>query len=75
MNGKKFKFYFRLYWIKIVIIVLLTILGISLAIFIAKGIRAWNESESYLRQSQLAMVPLQLYMQLIMSLMFGAFYT
>ncbi|MFA4989116.1 MAG: AAA family ATPase, partial [Candidatus Omnitrophota bacterium] len=39
------------------------------------GLRAWNESESYLRQSQLAMIPLQLYLQIIMALIFGVVYT
>jgi len=43
--------------------------------FVTVGLRAWNESESYLRQSQLAMIPLQLYLQIIMALIFGFVYT
>ncbi len=75
MSWKKIKFYFKLYWMRVTVITLMTLLGISLVIFIARGIRAWNESESYLRQSQLAMLPMQLYMQLIMAIVFGIVYT
>lgn len=75
MNWKKFKFYVKLYWIKVVLSILLIALGISLVVLIVTGLRAWNESESYLRQSQLAMIPLQLYLQTIMALIFGLVYT
>jgi len=75
MKWKKIKFYWKLYWIRIILLIAITVLGISLFIFIVKGIRAWNESESYLRQSQMAMIPLQLYLQIIMALIFGVVYT
>lgn len=60
MNWKKIKFYCNLYWIRIILITILSLLGISLIIVIINGIRAWNEAESYLRQSQLATYPLQI---------------
>ncbi len=75
MNWKKIKFHLRLHWIKIVVIIGLGALGISLVVLVINGIRAWNESESYLRQSQMAMIPLQLYLQIIMALIFGFVYT
>ncbi|MDD2752378.1 MAG: AAA family ATPase [Candidatus Omnitrophica bacterium] len=75
MDPKKIKFYLKLHWVKIIMILAASILLISLVFFIIKGIRAWNESESYLRQSQLAMIPLQLYLQIIMALIFGIVYT
>jgi cell division protease FtsH len=75
MNWKKVKFYWKLYWVRIFAITCLSALGISLIILIARGIRAWNEAESYLRQSQMAMIPIQLYLQLIMALIFGVVYT
>jgi cell division protease FtsH len=75
MKWKKIKFYWGLYWIRITLLTSMAILGISLIIFIIRGIRAWNEAESYLRQSQLAMIPLQLYLQIIMALIFGVVYT
>ncbi|HTZ11481.1 MAG TPA: AAA family ATPase [Candidatus Margulisiibacteriota bacterium] len=75
MNFKKIKFFLGLYWIRIIMFVGLSLLGVSLVFFLIKGIRAWNEAESYLRQSQLAMIPLQLYLQIIMALIFGFVYT
>ena len=72
---KKFNMYIRLHWIKILIITLISGILISLVFLIMHGLRAWNEAESYLRQSQLAMMPLQLYLQLIMALVFGTVYT
>ena len=75
MDYKKIRFFWKLYWIRIVAIIGVTAFGISLVFFIAKGIQAWNDAESYLRQSQMAMIPLQLYLQLVMSLLFGIIYT
>lgn len=75
MDWKKVRFFLKLYWIRIIFITAISALGISLVIFLANGIRAWNESESYLRQSQMAMIPLQLYLQIIMALIFGIVYT
>ncbi|MBI4707465.1 MAG: ATP-dependent zinc metalloprotease FtsH [Candidatus Omnitrophica bacterium] len=75
INWKKVKYYLKLYWLRALLISLLVILGISLIIFIFIGLRAWNEAESYLRQSQLAMIPLQLYLQIVMALIFGVVYT
>jgi cell division protease FtsH len=75
MKWKKLKFFIKLHWLKALLISVLAALGISLVFFIIIGLRAWNESESYLRQSQLAMVPLQLYLQIIMAIIFGFVYT
>jgi len=79
MEWKKLKFYFRLYlklyWIRLILIVGASVLFISLIIFVAKGIKAWNQAESYLRESQMAMIPLQLYLQIVMALIFGVVYT
>ena len=71
MKWKKIRFYVRLYWLRTLLIVFLAALAISVVILVVIGMRAWNESESYLRQSQLAMIPLQLYLQIIMALIFG----
>jgi cell division protease FtsH len=75
MDYKKLKFYWKLYWMRVLILTILVVLGLSLVFVIITGLRAWNEAESYLRQSQLAMIPLQLYLQLIMALIFGVVYT
>lgn len=84
MNDKQFKrvqkwkqtkFFFKLYWARILLIIVTVVIAITLTFLIINGIRAWNQVESYLRQSQLAMIPIQLYLQLVMSLMFGITYT
>ena len=75
MNWKKFRFYVKLHWLKALLFLFLGVLAVSLVFFVIIGLRAWNESESYLRQSQLAMIPLQLYLQIIMALIFGFVYT
>jgi len=75
LNWKKIRFYVKLHWLKALLAIFLTGLAVSLVFFVIIGLRAWNESESYLRQSQLAMIPLQLYLQIIMALIFGFVYT
>jgi len=74
MKWKKIKFLVKLHWLKALLIFFFSALGISLVFFIMKGIRAWNESESYLRQSQLAMIPLQIYLQIVLGLIMAAAY-
>jgi cell division protease FtsH len=75
MDIRKIKLFWKLYWIRILLITGMSVLGVTLVILIINGIRSWNEAESYLRQSQLAMIPLQLYLQIIMALIFGVVYT
>ena len=75
MNWKKIKLFLLLYWIRILIISGMVILSVSLIFFIINGIKAWKEAEPYLRQSQMAMAPIQLYLQLVMSIFFGIIYT
>lgn len=75
MNLRKFIMYLRMYWIRIIVITLIVTLAISLVWVVIVGIKAWNEAESYLRQSQLAMIPMQLYLQIIMAFIFGIVYT
>jgi len=74
MNWKKIKFYLGLYWIRIIIIIVSTIIFILLNIVIIKGIQAWRESESYLRQSQLATAPLQMFIWGVMGIIQGTVY-
>jgi len=79
MDGKTLRFtlklYLKLYWIRIILITLIIGLAISLVFLIILGLKAWNTAESYLRQSQMAMIPLQLYLQTVMACIFGVVYT
>ncbi|HRZ14691.1 MAG TPA: AAA family ATPase [Candidatus Omnitrophota bacterium] len=75
LNPKVIRFYIKLYWVRAVVIAILAALVFSLVVVVTNGMKAWNEAEPYLRQSQMAMIPLQFYMQVIMSLIFGVTYT
>ncbi len=75
MNWKKIKLFLSMYWMRILIISGIAALAISLIFFIASGVKAWKDADPYLRQSQMAMAPIQLYMQLVMSIFFGMIYT
>lgn len=74
MNWKEIKFYWKLYWIRAILAVLLTVIFVILNIIIISGLKAWNQSESYLRQSQLAVAPLQMFQWTVMGLVQGAVY-
>lgn len=75
MDQKKFKLFWKMNWIRITVILGITLLAGSLILVVIYGIKAWNESESYLRQSQMAMIPMQLYLQVVMAFIFGIVYT
>ena len=75
INYKKLKFYLSLYWIRAIVIILLSVIGVLFVIVIAKGIRAWNEAEPFLRESQLAVAPMQLFLQIVMGLVWAVVYT
>jgi len=75
INSKKLKFYLRLHWVKLVVLVILTVILIVLTILISKGIASWKTVGSYYKQSQLAMIPIQLFLQIVMALIFGVVYT
>jgi len=74
MEWKKIKFHLGLHWVKIIIVSVCTIIFVLLNIVIIKGLRAWKEAEPYLRQSQLAMAPLQMFIWGVMGLIQGTVY-
>ena len=74
MNWKEIKYYSKLYWIRIVIAIIALIILILLNIVIYNGLKAWRESESYLRQSQLAVAPLQMFIWGVMGIIQGMVY-
>ena len=74
MEWRKIKFHLGLHWAKIIIVSVCTIIFVLLNIVIIKGLRAWKEAEPYLRQSQLAMAPLQMFIWGVMGLIQGTVY-
>lgn len=75
MNWKKIKFFIKLYWIRISLIIVGTILIIAIIVLLVAGINAWRNAGRFMKQSQLAVIPLQLFLQLIMAIVFGIVYT
>jgi len=74
MSWKKLKFYWKLYWIRVILVLVSTAIFILLNIVIISGLKAWRESESYLRQSQLATAPLQMFIWSVMGIIQGMVY-
>jgi len=74
MNWKRIKYYLKLYWIRVLLIIVCTVILILLNIVIFAGLKAWRESESYLRQSQLATAPLQMFIWGVMGIVQGMVY-
>ncbi|MFA5144632.1 MAG: AAA family ATPase [Candidatus Omnitrophota bacterium] len=74
MNWKNIKFYWKLYWIRIIISLVAAAIFVLLNIVIISGLKAWRESESYLRQSQLATAPLQMFIWGVMGIIQGTVY-
>ena len=68
MKWRTIKFYLNLHWIKLILAVIIIATLITTVIILSNGLRAWKESESYLRQTQLAQLPLQIYMWMVMGL-------
>lgn len=68
MNWKKIKFYFKLHWIKILVIIAAAAVMITLIILIAAGMKAWNEAGRFMKQSQLAVIPLNIYTYMVVGI-------
>ena len=75
MRWRKIKYFLELYWIRIILFTLAFMVLVGMVVTITNGIQAWNESESYLRQSQLAIIPLQMFTWGILGLIQGIVYT
>ncbi len=72
MNNKKMKMFFRLHWIKIIVVVCLLILLGSLAAFISTGLQEWSGVDAISKQRTVAALPFQLYMAVVSGI-FSAF--
>lgn len=68
---KRFLYWLKTYWTNLLLFSVLSVLAISIVFAVVSGYRAWNESEPYIRQSQIAIIPLQLFMQLVMAFTLG----
>jgi cell division protease FtsH len=72
MSLKKIKFFLNLYWIRFLLGLLGLALLIGLIILMVTGINAWNNASRFMKQQQLAMMPLQLFFFIIVGIIQGA---
>ncbi len=70
-NWKKIKFFFSLHWIKILLGLVGLALITGLIILLVNGIHAWNNAGRFMKQQQLAMMPLQLFFFIIVGIIQG----
>jgi cell division protease FtsH len=65
MTSKQFKIYFRLHWVKILLITLGILTLISIIILTMIGISAFMGLESFYKKSMLANIPLSIFLYLV----------
>jgi cell division protease FtsH len=75
LDPRKLKYYWNLYWIRILVITGSVVLSVTFVFVIMNGLGAWNRSESYLRESQMAMIPLQMFTYGIMGIIQALLFT
>ncbi|MFC1753639.1 AAA family ATPase [Thermoproteota archaeon] len=68
INWKKIKYFFSLHWMKILLGIFLAALIIGFIMLITAGIDAWNNAGRFMKQSQLAMMPIQLFSYFVMGI-------
>ena len=71
MDKKKIKIFFKLYWIRIVILTILTLLGLSFIWLVTVGIQSFITMEAYYRKVTMAQMAFQLYTSIFYALIFS----
>lgn len=75
LNYKKVELFFRLHWIKLIVVVCILVLFTSLAFFIRSGLNEWKTVDAITKQRTVAGAPFQLYMSVVtgifMAFVFG----
>ncbi len=73
-NAKKAKLFFKLYWIKIIVIFLLSVLATSLVMFIHIGLNEWGAVDAISKQRTIAGMPFQFYMMIVTGIIQAVFF-
>jgi len=74
MNNK-IKIYLKLYWLRILVIGILTLIGLSLIFALISSLKSWIHMESFYKEQMKASIGFQLYLTLITALLWGSIYT
>ncbi|MCM8820188.1 MAG: ATP-dependent metallopeptidase FtsH/Yme1/Tma family protein, partial [Candidatus Omnitrophica bacterium] len=72
---RKLKIFLKLYWVRILVISILILLGISLIFALSASVKAWIKMESFYKEQMKASIGFQLYLTLITALLWGTIYT
>ena len=75
MNNNKWKKYWKLHWIKIVVAIIGFVLFAILVYLLVVGMKSFIELESFYKKMTLASIPLQLFLGIITSFLFAGIYT
>ncbi|MFH1354877.1 MAG: AAA family ATPase [Candidatus Omnitrophota bacterium] len=70
INKRKIHLFFKYHWIAIIVAVVITVILISLSVFIRNSVAAWKNSESYFKQATLAQSGIHMYIGLVSYIMF-----
>lgn len=73
-NARKGKLFFKLHWIKIIVIILLSVLATSLVMFIHIGLNEWGTVDAISKQRTIAGMPFQFYMMLVTGIVQAVFF-
>jgi len=68
MNKRKIELFFKFHWIAILVVLIITLIGISFIFFLRNAITAWMTSESYFKKSALAQYGLFFYIFLVLTI-------
>jgi len=71
----KLRVYFKLHWIKILLIVLASIIGLFTVIVLIAGVQAMLNLESFYKQLQFSSIPLQFFFSIVTAIIFASIYT
>ena len=74
MNFRRIKMFLKFHWIKILIVALIFLVTVSLIVLVKLGMDAWGTLESFYKQTQMAALPLQLYLYIVGGMIMACVY-
>ena len=71
MNNKKIQIFFKLHWIKMLVVVLSFLMVLSVGIFLYMGINEWSSIDITTKQHTIGGFPFQFFMAIVQAIVFG----
>lgn len=71
LNWKKIKFFFSLHWIKIILGLVGLALITGFILLMVNGVHAWKNASRFMKQQQLAMMPIQMFSFIVIGIIQG----